>query len=185
MKFPPLLLLTLAGVGGLPMAALGHGVIMEQQEAEAIEVVAQYDTGEPLAEAQVLVFSPEDPQDPWFQGQTDRQGRFWFRPDQAMTGTWEVIVRQAGHGGMVTVEVSGENPDLTAEATAESISENSAADDSASEAGAETASSDPGTSSQAASTNAAGLSPGHQAILMGTTVWGFIGTALFFWRRKD
>jgi nickel transport protein len=175
MKLTPLALLTLAGVGGLPTAALGHGVIMEQQETEAIEVVAQFDTGEPMSEAQVVVFSPEDPQNPWSQGRTDSQGRFWFRPDQDIVGTWEVIVRQAGHGGMVTVEVSDENADLTAESTTESESD----------AGTETPSGGNGTSSRAASANAAGLSPGHQAILMGTTVWGFVGTALFFWRRKD
>ncbi len=169
MKLPPLALLTLAGVGGLPTAALGHGVILERQATEAIEVTAQYDTGEPLTEAQVLVFSPEDPQNPWSQGRTDDQGRFWFRPDQDLVGTWEVIVRQAGHGGLVTVEV---------EETGAATAENPAAEGD-----------DSGSSMQSASVNGvndvANLSPLHRVVLMGTTIWGFIGTALFFWRRKD
>lgn len=165
MKLTPLALLTLAGVGGLPTAALGHGVIMEQQSTEAIEVIAKYDTGEPLTEAQVLVFSPEDPQNPWSQGRTDNQGRFWFRPDQDLAGTWEVVVRQAGHGGLVTVEVE-ETEAITAE------------DPETEEEGF-------GASMQAALVDVANLSPLHRVILMGTTVWGFIGTALFFWRRKD
>lgn len=89
---------------------LAHGVDLEYYERNAIEIIAHYETGEPLAEAQVAVFAPGSPAEPWKTGLSDESGRFYFVPDPQMPGLWEVQVRQAGHGGLIRIEV-GENGD--------------------------------------------------------------------------
>lgn len=92
---------------------MAHGVELEYHESNAIEIIARYDTGEPMAEAQVAVFAPGSPAEPWLTGLSDESGRFYFVPDPQMPGLWEVQVRQAGHGGLIRVEVgeTGENGD--------------------------------------------------------------------------
>ncbi len=144
------LLLGLVGSGLLtPSPAGAHGVEIGHTQAGAIRVYAKYDSGESMAGAQVRVFSPADPQNPWLEGQVDPQGQFYFQPDRGIPGPWEVMIRQAGHGGVITVPVAAaDQPEVMAEEGSGS------------------------------------LSPLHRGLLMGTTVWGFVGTALFFARRR-
>lgn len=85
-------------------AAWGHGAHIQARPSQAIEIQATYDSGEPLAEAQVQVYGPEDPQTPRFTGLTDAQGRYLFIPDGP--GDWEVSVRQAGHGDIAVIPVT-------------------------------------------------------------------------------
>ena len=145
------------GLSGLS-AAWAHGVAISPSQAGATRIYAEFDSGEPMAGAQVRVYSPANPQDPWLEGVVDPQGNFFFLPDAGIPGTWEVMIRQAGHGGVVTVAV-GEDPSVQ---------------------GAEGASLDPLADSPVGS-----LSPLHRGLLMGSTVWGFLGTALFFARRRS
>ncbi|NJL98765.1 MAG: hypothetical protein HC924_08100 [Synechococcaceae cyanobacterium SM2_3_2] len=104
------------------------------------------------------VYSPDNPQDPWLEGVTDPQGNFFFQPDAGIPGTWEVMIRQAGHGGVITLAV-GEDPSTL---------------------GSELASLD-----ALADGSTGSLSPLHRGLLMGSTVWGLVGTALFFARRRS
>jgi nickel transport protein len=67
--------------------------------------VATYDTGEPLAGGQVTVYAPDDPTAPWLTGACDDEGRFVFTPDPDKPGTWDVQVRQAGHGDIVHIPI--------------------------------------------------------------------------------
>lgn len=71
-----------------------------------MEIQATYDSGEPLAEATVQVFAPDDPQTPVYTGLTDADGKFVFVP--TAPGNWEVSVRQAGHGDIAVVPVESE-----------------------------------------------------------------------------
>ncbi len=104
----------------LPMqVAMAHGVDITTAPQQGTEVVATFDTGEPMAGAQVAVFTPEDPADPWLTGITDENGKFIFVPDANLPGTWEVRVRQAGHGDFVRIEVE---PDGVVEAAESSLS---------------------------------------------------------------
>ncbi|XFA74077.1 hypothetical protein RYO59_002342 [Thermosynechococcaceae cyanobacterium Okahandja] len=89
----------------LPMAALAHGVSLDYQRV--IQITARYDNGEPMANATVQVFAPDQPQAVALQGITTAEGHFQFTPDQA--GYWQVQVRQAGHGGTITVPVDLES----------------------------------------------------------------------------
>jgi nickel transport protein len=89
----------------LPAQALAHGVNIEYSSDVEITVVAKYDTGTPMAGAQVAVYAPDDPTTPWLTSTCDDEGVFSFTPDTSKPGTWDVQVRQAGHGGIVHIPV--------------------------------------------------------------------------------
>lgn len=112
-----------------------------------------------MASAQVVVYSPQNPNEPWTTGQTNEQGEFEFSPDA--NGNWEVVVRQAGHGTTVSVPVVP----LTQAAQIAS------ADTPASLATAIASSSEP--------------LPLQRWASAGAALWGLVGTALFFSRRKQ
>lgn len=97
-----------------PAQALGHAAELVAEHRAAVAVTARYDTGTPMAEAQITVFAPDDPASPWLQGLTDGDGRFVFVPDD-QAGRWSVRVRQAGHGAIVHLDLDG--PAATASAT--------------------------------------------------------------------
>ena len=154
------LVLLLATLGGITWATpgLSHGVSIQHQTVSSVEIQARYDSGEPMREAQVIVYTPDNPAEPWLEGTTDADGRFVFTPDSTQPGNWEVAVRQAGHGEIVSIPV-----------------------------GAEAASADglePASGQMASATSAAELSPVQRWITIGAVIWGFIGTALFFSRGK-
>jgi nickel transport protein len=89
----------------LPIQAYAHGARIEYVVDMAIEIVAMYDNGEPMGGAQVMVYAPDDLTDPWLTGLCDDEGRFTFVPDGTKPGTWDVQVRQAGHGDIVHIPV--------------------------------------------------------------------------------
>ncbi|MFY7802925.1 MAG: carboxypeptidase regulatory-like domain-containing protein, partial [Limnoraphis robusta] len=78
MKWQLILGLVLFSSLGLSEKALAHGVKIEHNATQAIEINAKYDTGAPLENAQVTVYAPDDPTTPWKQGTTDNQGNFMF-----------------------------------------------------------------------------------------------------------
>jgi nickel transport protein len=94
----------MAGMTMATTAAWGHGAHIQARPSQAVEIQATYDSGDPLAEAQVQVYGPDDPQTPRFTGLTDAQGRYLFTPDTP--GDWEVSVRQAGHGDIAVIPVT-------------------------------------------------------------------------------
>ncbi|MEM9003550.1 MAG: carboxypeptidase regulatory-like domain-containing protein [Cyanobacteria bacterium P01_F01_bin.86] len=87
-----------------PAIALSHGVQIRSQATPAIQIQATYDSGEPMAGAQVQVYSPIDPENALFTGTTDEAGRYLFVPDRS--GDWELSVRQAGHGQITVIPIS-------------------------------------------------------------------------------
>lgn len=131
--------------------AIAHGVIIQHQATTAIEITASFDNGEPMRQAQVLVYTPDDPAEPWLKGTTDDRGQFTFTPTADQPGNWEVTVRQAGHGDVAIIPVGEDAIAAAGDNTAVSTAE---------------------------------LSPLQQGIMMGSVIWGFVGTALFFSRGK-
>lgn len=89
----------------LPVAVEAHGAKIDYTIAASIEIVAKYDSGEPMAGAQVTIYAPDDPSEAWQTGTCDAEGRFGFTPDTSIPGVWDVQVRQAGHGDMIHIEV--------------------------------------------------------------------------------
>jgi nickel transport protein len=156
-------LLAACGSIGWVTPVLAHGAHIEYHPTESIQIQARYDSGEPMQGAQVMVYSPDNLSDPWTQGTTDAQGQFVFAPDPAQPGTWEVTVRQAGHGDIAAIPVGTASGGTTAAMTKDAAN-----------------SSEPAVVSQTAH-----LSPVQQVITVGAVIWGFVGTALFFSRGKQ
>ncbi|MDY6893139.1 MAG: carboxypeptidase regulatory-like domain-containing protein [Chloroflexota bacterium] len=128
-----------------PAVVYAHGAFIEYTSSVEIEIVATYDTGEPMSDAQVVVYAPDDPANPWLTGVCDEEGRFTFTPDSSKTGTWDVQVRKSGHGDTAHIPV-GDGGGTTGETGGYTV---------------------------------------LQIVLMSVCViWGFIGTALYFSRRK-
>ena len=154
----PLIFLSILGV---QPCAIAHGVRITYQVAPALEIQARYDNGESMANAQVAVYAPNAPAEPWLTGTTDASGRFVFIPDESLDGNWEIQVRQAGHGNIITVSTKA----MLAASDTSDLS--------------------------ALSANTLPMPGGDprytppQLFLMGASgVWGFVGTALFFIRRR-
>ncbi|MEB3887447.1 carboxypeptidase regulatory-like domain-containing protein [Lyngbya sp. CCY1209] len=152
----PLLLFSAAGI---PERAIAHGANIEYQKTSAVEIEARYDSGTPMADAQVSVYSPDNPAEPWKTGLTDSRGRFVFIPDPDKSGLWEVKVRQAGHGDLIAVPVG---PAAGAEAAGDTRSRTDAIA--------------PNSSLQSNSL--------QTWVTAAAVIWGFVGTALFFSRFK-
>ena len=110
------LLLGLALVVTAPSAALPHAAIMEAEVTQAIRLHAFYETGEPMSQAQVFIYAPDDPAQAWGQGIADMEGRYEFIPD-AIAGRWSVQVRQAGHGVMAHLDIGADAPVMTISST--------------------------------------------------------------------
>ena len=97
----------------LPNTVYAHGAHVEYTLDVAIEITAKYDSGKPMAGAQVVIYAPDDPSTPWLTGICDDQGRFSFVPDSSKPGIWDVQARQAGHGDIVHIPV-GDNTTVDA-----------------------------------------------------------------------
>jgi nickel transport protein len=91
----------------LPSLSFGHASrVTWTRHAGSIEIRANFDDGSPVARAQVIVYSPADPSTPWLTGETEVDGSFSFEPDTTLDGTWGVMVRSAGHGDIVHIDLS-------------------------------------------------------------------------------
>ncbi len=98
--------------------AHAHGTeITAQPDGRTITINALFDTGEPMAEAQVLIYAPDDPQATWQKGVTDDAGLYSFEIDPALAGDWSINIRTAGHGQWLYLTVAADgtvdvnNPD--------------------------------------------------------------------------
>ncbi|MGF1480675.1 MAG: carboxypeptidase regulatory-like domain-containing protein [Cyanophyceae cyanobacterium] len=144
---------------GWSAEAQAHGTNIEYRHVQAVQVDAAYAGGQPMANAQVTVYAPDNPADPWMTGTTDEEGLFSFTPDYSQPGNWEVKVRQAGHGDLITVPVSSTGQE-------------------------EEAAQGENTSLSWLAGEREETMTAQKALLGAAGVWGFFGTALFFARRK-
>lgn len=138
-----------------PASVQAHGVTIEHSLAQTLtlSLTATYDSGEPMAGAQVTVYAPDEPATPWQTGTCDEAGRYQFAPDATLPGTWEIQVRQAGHGKTIYVEVGA-------------------------------AATTPSTAGLLMSSSDQPYNLLQRLLMGGAVVWGCIGTALFFARRR-
>ncbi|MEM8613148.1 MAG: carboxypeptidase regulatory-like domain-containing protein [Cyanobacteria bacterium P01_H01_bin.105] len=102
------LLLTVAGRASAHMVETNYFLdqLSNTSSEQVLTTQSSFSNGTPLKGAKVNVYSPNNPVTPWTQGVTDKDGRFSFSPDQALTGDWEVVIRQQGHGDILTVPVN-------------------------------------------------------------------------------
>jgi nickel transport protein len=103
---------------------------------------------------------------------TDEKGKFIFTPDFSQGGDWTVKVRSAGHGGIVYIPVESLSTQETNEVNSSQPSESRANNQIVKSPSPEL---EERTSSPTM----------LQKLMMAATgVWGFVGTALFFSRKK-
>ncbi|URR35422.1 DUF4198 domain-containing protein [Thermosynechococcus sp. HN-54] len=150
-------LATVVTLGLVVPKALAHGVDLRYQPQQVIRITARYDSGQPMADARVQVFAPDRPQTPAMTGTTNAQGEFQFVPDRP--GQWQVQVRQAGHGGLLTIPVATSGQGTT-------------------EAAIAVAPKTPATVSLSQYT------PAQITVMVLAVLWGAIGTACFAWSRR-
>ncbi|WP_071516548.1 carboxypeptidase-like regulatory domain-containing protein [Geitlerinema sp. PCC 9228] len=156
---------------GIP-AAWGHGVSINYEVMQAIRVQAKYDSGDPMENAQVTVYAPNNPAEAWRTGTTDEQGYYVFIPNREITGNWEVKVRKAGHGNITTIPVEKTTEKNTEPTTTTTTSETTASGDGSPVQIAQM---------QGGST---GYTPLQRTVMGMVVVWGCVGTALFFMSRR-
>ena len=107
-------LFTLLALVAIPKTASAHGANIQYRETSAIAIQAKYDDGTPMANAQVVVYAPNDRATPWLKGTTDDAGNFSFVPDRQNVGDWDVKVRQSGHGDITSIPIAdGKIADVT------------------------------------------------------------------------
>ena len=162
----------------LPTKILAHGTKISYENAEAIVINVVYDSGEPMGKAQISVYAPDNPSEPWLTGTTDGKGRFLFQPDSTKPGNWEVKVRHSGHGGVVRVPVtSAAQPKETQQAQQTQQTQQTNPTTSPN-------SSTPAQVSVAKESENLEYTPLQRGLMIASVIWGFVGTALFFSGRK-
>jgi nickel transport protein len=82
----------------------GHGTGYEILGSGGITIRAFFDSGEPLARANVKVFAPRETE-PHATSVTDADGVFMFRPDRP--GVWVLqVLDRGGHGVRINCDVN-------------------------------------------------------------------------------
>ncbi len=76
-----------------------------------LQFTASFSTGEPMAEATVLVFAPGDRVTPWQEATTDAAGQFTFVPDATLLGDWRIEFKQNGHEDIRIVPIDANGID--------------------------------------------------------------------------
>ncbi len=167
MSIKPTLLLVLLLIMLPTLSTAAHGVEIAHTidpTSGIITVRAAFDTGEALSEAQVAIFAPSDMINPWMTGVTDTDGVFTFAPDYTIEGVWDVQIRKAGHGGLIHLTLNASMiPPADSLVSAAPVSADSPAQNNL---------------------LGNGFTPVQVIIMSASVIWGFIGTALYFSRRK-
>ncbi len=161
-----------------PNPSLAHSTIIEYQATEAIAIEAKFDNGQPMVNAQVVVYAPDKPSVAWQKGLTDEQGKFSFIPDYNNEGNWSVKVRSAGHGNVINIPIQSQLSSSSAnQLKTDSLPEEKKL---ASEEENKTNT----YSSSIQTDNKAPLSLPQKLLMAMMGSWGFVGTALFFSRKN-
>jgi nickel transport protein len=109
----PLLLLAFTIAATAVGTIRAHGTEIIYQVEDGIVIIdAIFDSGEPMANAQIVAYAPDNPSDPYYQGITDENGHIAFPIDPAITGSWDISVRTAGHGEMLHIPVDSSTTSL-------------------------------------------------------------------------
>lgn len=77
-----------------------------------VTIDAYFDSGEPMANAQITAYAPDNPSEPYYQGVADEVGHITFAIDPSIAGSWDISVRTAGHGEMLNIPIEGASTSL-------------------------------------------------------------------------
>ena len=98
----PGLLLSGSLLAGSAPAAFAHAAQTDYfvdlfAEELQLEFTASFSTGEPMSDAEVIVYAPGDRETPWQEATTDEAGQFTFKPDEELVGDWRIEFERDGH----------------------------------------------------------------------------------------
>ncbi|MDW7674195.1 MAG: carboxypeptidase regulatory-like domain-containing protein [Bacillota bacterium] len=144
-KFILALIISFLGIGVNLSPVLAHGANIKYESNMTYKIEATFEDGAPMDNAQVTIYAPDNPADPWEKGLTDENGIFYLSPDLSKAGLWLVQVRKAGHGVSVNITID-EGQFVSGETS---------------------------------------LSKAQIILMTVSVLWGFVGTALYFSRRKN
>ncbi len=102
----------LLGVMAFPAKTLAHTMQTNYLFTEELEFQTTYSTDEAAKNAEVIIYAPNNLEEPWLESKTDEEGRFSFLPDQAIPGDWEVQIIDEGHGEVIIVPVTANGVDF-------------------------------------------------------------------------
>lgn len=134
-----------------------HGSNITYKTTKAVEITAKYENKTPMREAQVVIYAPDNPAQPWLKGMTNEEGKFTFIPNRKITGNWSIKVRLAGHGTMINIPIESSEIENSNEIKKLNISNQN---------------------------NNPNLTTLQKLMMSLTGIWGLIGTALFFSRKS-
>jgi nickel transport protein len=115
MKFVFTICLAMLLWAGLPGMAQAHVMQTDYSllsQSREFQLQATMSTGEAGTGAIVKVYAPNNPDKPWMEGKTDKDGKFAFKPDPTMLGDWTVRIGEGDHGDILTVPVSQQGVNL-------------------------------------------------------------------------
>ena len=188
---------------------LAHGVRINHTidaTTGAITITAAFDTGEVLDEAAVIIFAPNDLINPWSTGVMDETGAYTFTPDYSIEGYWDIQIRKAGHGGLINIAITADmmpeevpQDDETASEPQSTVTLSDGSQiiisgDAQFQVNGDIVISATGSmhdattiESQVSASDALGngFTPAQIVIMSISIIWGCIGTALYFARRKS
>jgi len=76
-----------------------------------LEFTASFSTGEPMDDAEVIVYAPGDRETPWQEATTDENGQFTFKPDEELVGDWRIEFERDGHQDIRIVPIDAQGID--------------------------------------------------------------------------
>jgi nickel transport protein len=183
MRYLALSLAMALGLIGAPRA-IAHSTKIYYQETSAITVAAEYSANAPIAAGEVLVYAPNQPDQPWLKGQTNSAGEFTFAPDRTIEGNWKVVIYSQGHGGEIQIPVAAATPAHTPVETLPTTNPKDGAM-------AVTANQTPDNTSlgnapaSISTNNPPNYSLSQRLLMVGSIVWGLTGTAMFFHKQES
>lgn len=155
---------------------LAHNTGINYRQTEAIEIMATFDNGTPMKQAQVVIYAPNNLSQPWLKGMTDEEGKFIFSPDTSIIGNWAVKVRSAGHGSLIDIPIESPSQQNSTSSTTDNLPQiNNKTTETETKMN---------NSSLFTSTNNQMPTTLQKLMMAVVGVWGFVGTALFFSRNN-
>jgi len=88
------------------MAVFAHGSNIKVTEHITYELYGKFEDGQVMKNAQITIFSPEDPKTPHTVATANEEGKYFFIPDPEIQGEWTIQFRTAGHGDMIAIDSS-------------------------------------------------------------------------------
>jgi nickel transport protein len=100
----------LLGLSLSPTVALAHQVETNYfLQSKGLELKSIFSNGDAFKNAKIVIYSPENSEQPWLEGQTDQNGDFLFTPDPTINGNWTIEIGEDNHWDRLVIPVNQGN----------------------------------------------------------------------------